>query len=409
MHLIMLGLQQREAPDALTAVTLPEEKVPWALRNLKDAPGLKEAVLLSTCHRFELYGVVDRLEDAMALKERLGKEHPWDLYEGEGVVRHLFRVAAGLESEVLGETEILGQVRRAYLMAQDEGAVGKVLHALFHQALRAAKEAHSRTGLGKGTWSWGSLVAEEMDRRLGSLRGKTIAIWGGGQLASQSARHLVAQGAFLLIANRTFEKARSLAEEVGGLALPWEERLRTLEEGEALLAATSAPQPVVTLEELRSLKKPLLVLDLALPPDLPLGAEGLSHLEILRLGQLDPILKERRRQREGAAREAEAYLEERVQEFQAWVRSLAAVPLIRSLREKAETIRQREVAWALGKLGPLSPRQEAILHQMTRRIVNKLLNDPTVRLKEMAGDGHEERYLKMLEVLFDLSAEEETR
>lgn len=409
MHLIMLGLQQREAPDALAAVTLPEEKVPLALRNLKDAPGLKEAVLLSTCHRFELYGVVDRLEDAMALKERLGKEHPWGLYEGEGAVRHLFRVAAGLESEVLGETEILGQVRRAYLMAQDEGAVGKVLHALFHQALRAAKEAHSRTGLGKGTWSWGSLVAEEMGRRLGPLQGKTIAIWGSGQLASQSARHLVAQGAFLLIANRTFEKARSLAEEVGGLALPWEERLRTLEEGAALLAATSAPQPVVTLEELRSLKKPLLVLDLALPPDLPLGAEALSHLEILRLGQLESILKERRRQREGAAREAEAYLEERVQEFQAWVRSLAAVPLIRSLREKAEAIRQKEVAWALGKLGPLSPRQEAILHQMTRRIVNKLLNDPTVRLKEMAGDGHEERYLEMLEVLFDLSAEEETR
>ncbi|MBT9259845.1 MAG: glutamyl-tRNA reductase [Clostridiales bacterium] len=409
MHLIMLGLQQREAPDALAAVTLPEEKVPLALRNLKDAPGLKEAVLLSTCHRFELYGVVDRLEDAMALKERLGMEHPWGLYEGEGVVRHLFRVAAGLESEVLGETEILGQVRRAYLMAQDEGAVGKVLHALFHQALRAAKEAHSRTGLGKGTWSWGSLVAEEMGRRLGPLQGKTIAIWGSGQLASQSARHLVAQGAFLLIANRTFEKARSLAEEVGGLALPWEERLRTLEEGAALLAATSAPQPVVTLEELRSLKKPLLVLDLALPPDLPLGAEALSHLEILRLGQLESILKEGRRQREGAAREAEAYLEERVQEFQAWVRSLAAVPLIRSLREKAEAIRQKEVAWALGKLGPLSPRQEAILHQMTRRIVNKLLNDPTVRLKEMAGDGHEERYLEMLEVLFDLSAEEETR
>ncbi|MDI3269637.1 MAG: glutamyl-tRNA reductase [Bacillota bacterium] len=409
MHLIMLGLQQDEAPAALEAVTLPEERVPEALRQLKDAPGLKEAVLLSTCHRFELYGVVEELEAGLALKERLGRGYPWLLREGEDAVRHLFRVTAGLESEVLGETEILGQVRRAYLIAQDQRAVGKVLHALFHQALRAAKEAHSRTDLGKGTWSWGSLAAEELERALGPLEGKTIAIWGSGQLAGQGAHHLQDKGAHLLIAGRTWEKARTLAEEVGGKGIPWEERVSSLREADALLTATSAPGPILTREDLQAIPGPLFILDLAMPPDVAREAEDLKHIQLRRTTHLEPILRERRRQREEGARAADVLLETRLQEFWEWVRSLAALPLIRSLREKAEVIREKEVAWALGKLGNLSPREVAIVEQMSRRLVNKLLNDPTVRLKEMAGDGHEERYLKMLESLFDLPAEEEAR
>ncbi|MBE3590293.1 MAG: glutamyl-tRNA reductase [Firmicutes bacterium] len=417
MHLFLLGISHRQAPLAVRErFSLSPDAVPAFLKTVSQRADLREAVVLSTCNRFELYAVAERRAAAQAaratLLELFGQppEAGRHFYVLDGVeaVRHLFRVTAGLDSQVLGETQILGQVREAYSLAQDAASVGKVLHALFNQALASAKRVHTETAVSRRPVSVASVAAAQLREALGGLTGRTVHVWGAGETAADVVAHLADAGARVTVFNRTAARAEALAARFGAAAGRWRARLQALSAAQALVTATAARRPVLREREARAALggARLFILDLAVPRDVEPAVGRLPGVQLHDLDALQVVLARNLASRQRAARKAERLLEADVAAFSDWVRSLAVVPLIRSLREKAEEIRRAELERALRRLPDLTERQRAVVEQLTATIVNKLLNDPTVRLKELAGDGHEEKYLKAFTELFKLGEEE---
>lgn len=418
VQLILVGTSHRLAPIAARErFAVGEADLPRFTASLAHAAALREAVVLSTCNRFEVYAVVDSSAGRQILLDAVlhafgAPDDARALFRaesGEPVVRHLFRVTAGLESQALGETEILGQVRRAYAAAQEARSVGKLLHALFNQALATAKRAHDETQLSRGAKSLASLAVSLLEEDLDGLGGRSVHIWGAGSTAADAAAQLREAGARVTLWNRTAARATSLAGKSGATTGPWSERAAALAEADALVCAAGAKHPLLTAEEaapvLSGRTEPLCIVDLGLPRAIQSDVAGLPGARLRNLDELGERLRRDQGARRRAAREAEGIIDRDVEAFSIWVKSLSVVPLIRSLRAKADEIRRRELEAALRRLPELSERERAILDRMTTRIVQKLLNDPTVRLKEMAGDGHESRYAQAFTQLFGLDPE----
>ncbi|MBX5475511.1 MAG: glutamyl-tRNA reductase [Clostridia bacterium] len=255
MHIILVGISHRQAPVAVRErFAVPAGEAPSFLRTVSDRAQLREAVVLSTCNRFELYAVADRRAAADALLSALPSmfDQPADVrrhfyvLDGVDAVRHLFRVAAGLDSQVLGETQILGQVREAYAVAQDAACVGKVLHALFNQALASAKRVHAETAVSRRPVSVASVAVAQLKDILGDVADRDIHVWGAGETAADVVAHLCAAGARVTVFNRTEARAEELAARFGAGHGRWSARLQALSRADALVTATGAPRPVLT-------------------------------------------------------------------------------------------------------------------------------------------------------------------
>jgi glutamyl-tRNA reductase len=383
-----------EVSDRLLAVGVSHHHAPLEVRErlyLQDgkpaelAAELGEAVVLSTCNRTEVYLVGADPDTVRAELERRsnlelgGVLACWD--DGEAV-SHLFRVAAGLDSLVPGESQILGQVREAYDSARRAGATGPLLNRLFEDALRAGKRVRTEAKLHELPESVAASAVELAARELGGAEGRRALLFGAGRMSELAARDLRARGAEVVVSSRTLESAQDLVDRVGGRAAAFDAVAVELPEADLVISATRCPYPILHAEAVRPREKPLVLVDVAVPRDLD---PAIDELEGCKLFDID-ALGEGLVGREEDVREAEAIVAEEAARFAEWRRARDAAGAIRDLRERAEEIRSEELARAGSRLADLSPRERETVETLTTQIVNKLLHAPTVRAKEAGSE-----------------------
>ena len=401
MRLLLVGTSHRLAPvEIRERVALDGEGEAALARRLGEGG---EAVCLSTCNRTELYlaaadtdAAGERATAELADLGKIGRSElePY-LYrlEHEAAAMHLFRVAAGLDSLVPGEGEIQGQVRAAY----ERGAVGPLLDRLFRHALQTGKRVRTETSIGERPASVASAAAALAAQVFGDLGGRRILVVGAGKVGELAAKHLVARGATLAaVANRSVDRAAGLAHRFDADARPLDAVEAQLADADIVVASTSAREQIVTREQVeRALParrgRPLLLLDLAVPRDLDPAIAGLPGTFLYDIDDLQAVVEESLTGRRGEAVRAEEIVAVEGERFREWLTSLDAVPAIASLRERAEAIRRGELAKAGPRLAGLSEHEREVVESLTSQIVNKLLHQPIMRLKEARGDDDEGR------------------
>jgi glutamyl-tRNA reductase len=419
----VVGANFRSAPlELLERLAIDAERRPKALAGLLDLEHVHEAVVVSTCNRVEVYTAISRFHGAagdvrrfladfggLALGEFAG--HLYDYYE-ERAVRHLFGVAAGVDSMVVGEAQILGQVREAFAAAQAERTVGPVLSALFSRAIKVGRRARSQTGIGAGQRSTVSVGLRVAAGQLGDLAGRRVLLVGAGGLARLAGQAVREAGAGeLVVANRTPATGAALARALGGRAVPLERVADELAAADLVIAATAGTTPTVTAAavaaaldrraEVSGHKAPLVVLDLGVPRDVEPEVRGLPGVLLADLDALRAVLETD----EGPRREVErvrALIATESAAFMGGQREARLTPTIRALRARAEQVRQQELAKAATRLAGLDDRQRAAVEAVTRGLVNKLLHDPMVRGKALAARPDGDLYVAALRQLYHL-------
>jgi glutamyl-tRNA reductase len=370
------------------------------LRRLKDEGVVSEAVLLSTCNRTEVYAVVDDegarapvldllTEDRGVERASLEQDTYW-LTDAEAV-RHLYRVASSLDSMVVGEGQILGQVREAYRAATEEHCAGQILNRLFHTSLRVGKKVRSETGIGDSSLSVPRVAVKLAEEVFGDLAGRQALVLGAGDMSELVVKHLKDRGvADLLIANRTPQRASLLAERVGGRAVAFDALVAELPEVDVVVSSTGSGEWVVQSETvagalaLRS--EPLFFIDIAVPRDIDPVVQTLEMVYLYDIDDLQAVVERNAEGRQDAAEEGEAMISPAVLEFMGWLSTLHVVPLIQELRDGAEQIRRHELARALSRM-ELSTEEAASVERMSYSLVNKLLHGPIQEIKARAEAG----------------------
>ena len=397
----------------LQAIGVSHRNAPLELRErlyLADGQGTELAqelggVVLSTCNRTEVYLIGgDRDEARKALERRSGLELDGALaaWEGGEAVEHLFRVAAGLDSLVPGEGQILGQVREAYEAALGAGTTGPVLNRLFEDALHAGKRVRTEAKLHEMPESVADSAVELAARELGGLDAKRALLFGAGRMSELAARRLKERGAEVIVSSRTLESAQELAGRLGGRAAPFDAIALELIDADLVISATRCPYPILHAEAVRPREKPLVLIDIAVPRDLD---PEIGKVEGCTLHDID-ALGEGLVGRDEDVREAERIVAEEAARFADWLRSRDAAPVIAALRKRAEEIRSEELARAERRLGELSEHDRRTVETLTAQIVNKLLHLPTVRMKQAAATPDGAVYADAVQHLFGLDEDE---
>jgi glutamyl-tRNA reductase len=414
--IVVVGLNHETAPLAVReAMAFSKERLPEALARLRQEASLAEAMILSTCNRVEVYGIAENpsLDAVAEFLARFHSKPPEQLaghlyrLEGEQAVRHAFRVAASLDSMVLGEPQILGQVKEAYDTAERAGSLGAVLNGLRTRSVAAARRARRETAIGRNAVSLSHVAVELASKIFGDLHGRSVLLVGAGKMSELAARQMVRRGARAsVLGGRRFEKAEQLAASLGGRAAPFEALPSELSRADVVISGTGAPGIVVQREDVEAAQearhgRPLFLIDIAVPRDIAEGAGRVPGVFLYDIDDLQKVAAANLRERKKEAVAAETIVEHEVAEFLDWRRSLEIVPLVVELRRRADEIRRAEIEKARHRLGPLTPEQESALEAATSAIVNKLLHAPTVRLKELAGHGQAEQ-LGLVRRLFDL-------
>ena len=398
--LVCVGLSHHTAPlDVRERLALPDERQTELLQAMAQAPA--EALLISTCNRVELYVVgpgADLHERTRtALAGAAGNDLAPFLYShhGEAAVLHLFRVAASLDSMVLGEPQILGQVKDAFEQAQRLGAARGELARICGAAFGSAKRVRTETDLGRAATSMASAAVEMARHVFVGLDGKTVLLVGAGEMAELSGKHLVAAGATkVLVANRTFERAEALAASLGGQAVPFDRLEESLVLADVVVCTTASPKPVITREKVAGVLKPrkhrpLFLVDLAVPRDVEPEVQTLDGVYAFDVDDIQKVIAENQAARAAAAGRAEVVVAEEVARYirQRTVRE--QVPVLAQLRARAEQIRRAELERAIANLpAPLTADQAKVIEAMTSAIVNKMLHQPTAKLRAVqAGES----------------------
>jgi glutamyl-tRNA reductase len=415
--IVVVGVSHRTAPlEVREALGFQAERVPEALGRLRGEKGFAEAMILSTCNRVEVYAFGTDPLSAASIVGFFGEFHgkkpaEFESYlymvEGEEAVRHAFRVAASLDSMVLGEPQILGQVKDAYEMAEQAGSLGSILNALRNRSLAAAKRARTETGIGQNAVSI-SYVAVELARKIfGELKDRHVLLVGAGKMSELAARHLVRSGArATVLGGRTFARAEELAASLGGRAAPFESLRAELARSEIVISGTGAPGIVIRKEDVEAARsgrqRPLFLIDIAVPRDIDPAVGKLGGVFLYDMDDLKAVAEANLRERRKEAAAAEAIVDAEVREFLGWHKSLEVVPLLVELRRRADDIRKTELEKARKRLGALTPEQEEALEAATTAIVNKLLHAPTVHLKDLAKNGHAADHVGLIRKLLGL-------
>jgi glutamyl-tRNA reductase len=417
MRLVLVGTSHHRAP-----VELREQIFVSAADNRELVERLAgddaEAVVLSTCNRTELYLVHGDEESAQArafgeltaLAGLCETESAPALYTltDEAAAFHAFRVAAGLDSLIPGEAQILGQVRGAYELARGADTAGPVLHRLFRQALRVGRRVRTETAIGENPASISSAAAELAERVFGSLEGRRILILGAGKMSDLATVNLISRGVeSVFVANRSVERAERLASRFGGRAVALDQVEAELESADVVVASTSASGFVLSAGQVaRAMEKrrgrPIFFVDIAVPRDIDPAVNEIEGCYLYDVDDLERVVEESVAGRREEAVRAESIVSEEAQRFRDWQLSLDVVPAIASLRALAESIREDELARAEGRLGSLSPSQRRAVESLTAQIVNKLLHPPTVRMKEAAAAADGVVYADAIRHLFAL-------
>lgn len=398
-ELLAVGLNHKSAPVELRErLAVSESDHGAVLRNLREAAGLREVMLVSTCNRVEVYGVGDphfshplRTLAEIQRADVSVDGHCFRRAHAEAA-RHIFRVAASLESMVVGEPQILGQLKDAYALAKEHDAVGPVLDRCMNLAIKSAKRVRTDTDIARGSASVPSVAVDLATRIFGDLRGCSVLIVGAGEMAEQSAVHLRAAGATeIVVVNRSEERGQTLADKIGGRYEPWERLEAQLVRAEVVVTSTGSKLPVIDRAMMKPVMKarrqrPLFLVDIAVPRDIDPAVSYTDHVFLYNVDDLQGIVHDNMRSRAGEAERAGAMVDEEVQAFLQWMRSRSIGPLIGQLQRHGQAVVDSEVARALKKLSGLDDKQKAVVERLGRAIMQKLLHKPMANLRK-ANDG----------------------
>ncbi len=396
-QLFVIGLNHNTAPISVRErVAVVGNELADALKELK--PYVTEGVILSTCNRTEIYGLCpDQGEGAMLfLQHRAGGipvgPHTYE-HHGTAAARHLLKVTCGLDSMVVGEPQILGQVRNAEEHSQEHQRIGPILSRLFSQALIAGKRARNETAIGRSAASFSYAGVEIARSHLGTLASKTLLLIGAGEMSELAAKTLRDNGiGEILVLSRTAERARALAEKFGGLAVDSQSLAAALQRADVVISSTDSPRPIIRRDHVMAAldtrgERPLVLLDMAVPRDIESEVDELPGAHLYDIDDLGEVVRQNLQRRQEEAEKVTAIIDEELREFFTWWGSLQAVPAIKALQDKAETVRQSEMAKMGERLGALSDTELAVVDYLTKAIANKILHKPIVGLKSKAAAG----------------------
>ena len=413
MALIAAGLSHRTAPVAIRErVAIAPHEADAFLSHVLQVTGAREAAVLSTCNRTEVY-LIERERDAAAavwgaLSARLGADVTAYGYvrRDRDAVAHLYRVASGMDSMILGEMQIHGQVRDAWELSRQ--ASGPALNRLFQSALLVASRVHHETALGRGAASVSSAAVQLAKKIFGSLQGRRAMVLGAGDMAAVALECLVHEGVrAVIVANRTFERAAELASRHGAQALHYDECWHRLAEVDLLLCSTAAPRPIVAREQVEPALRargdaPLCIVDIAVPRDVMADVGTLHNVFLYDLDDLQAVVSTNLERRRDELPGAETIVATEVEQYWQWLAGLAAVPVLKLFRSQMEQVREAELAHALRKLGHLSPEDQDAVEHFSRALMNKFLHDPSVRLRAASANGRGLAIVDALRYLFAL-------
>lgn len=418
-ELLALGVSHKTAPLELRErLSLTEGRAVSALRELTEAAGIHEAAAISTCNRTELYLIVsDPVEaesTALRVLTRQAEIRPTELLghlyslRSTEAARHLLRVTAGLDSMILGEAEIQGQVKRAYELALVEGGTGPILNRLFRGALAAGGRARQETGISEKGISIPSVAVELARRALGDLSDRRVLMVGAGETAELVARALVARGVHtVFVANRHYDRAIGLAQRFEGSAVRFEELPEQLEAADIVVSATNSPHHIVERDGLEQMMRaregrPLLAIDIAVPRDIEPGCRDIPGVSVHDIDDVQQIVERNASGREAEARRAERIIEAELDRFERWLASLEVVPTIAALREHGDEIVRRVMAENEQRWETLGDADRERMEAMAKAIAARLLHEPTVRMRRAAGNDDAYHFVSALRELFGL-------
>jgi len=419
MALFVAGLSHRNAPVELREqLAVDEDKLRELLRDVAATGVVREALILSTCNRVEVYAIADVPGEARTATFRQLCRHrgvepasvETVLYthaDGEAV-RHAFRVASSLDSMMIGEPQILGQVKDAFALAQSCETVGPALHTLFTQAFTVAKKVRTETEIARHAVSVSFAAVELAKKIFAGLDGKAVLLVGAGKMSELAARHLIEQGAFpLYVANRTWARAQELARALAGTAVPFDELATALATVDIVITSTGAPEPVIRREFVQPLVhsrrgRPLFFIDIAVPRDVEDSVNTLDGVYCYDIDDLKQVVDANIRERLREAHRAEALVEREVAKFLARLGDVEVIPTIVSLRERLEIIRSGEVKRTLARLPGATPETREAIEALSAAIVNKILHAPITKLRESSRAGSPRSWLELVHELFGL-------
>ncbi|WP_226583457.1 glutamyl-tRNA reductase [Halobacillus litoralis] len=424
MHILAVGLNYKTAPvEIRERLTFHEEQLDEAMQQLNAQKSVLENVIISTCNRTEIYAVVDQLHTGryyikqfMADWFQVDKEDfsPFlSIYETDGAMEHLLKVTSGLDSMVLGETQILGQMKQAFTRAQEAGTTGTIFNQLFRQAVTMAKQAHKDTEIGENAVSV-SYAAVELARKIfGDLVHKHIVILGAGKMGELAAKNLHGSGVRKVsVVNRTLSKAESVAAQFNGYAKTMDELGEVLADADIVISSTGATDYVVTKEQMEPIHKkrkgkPLFFVDIAVPRDLDPQMDTLESVFLYDIDDLQGIVDANLALRKQAAEEIEIMIEAEIVQFKQWLQTIGVVPVISALRSKALNIQAETMKSIERKMPELSERERKVLNKHTKSIINQMLKDPISQAKELAAQPDSEDTLRLFTQIFGIEEQVE--
>ncbi|TFJ93972.1 glutamyl-tRNA reductase [Lentibacillus salicampi] len=419
MHILKVGFNYKSAPlEIRERFMISEDAIDKAMIELKKQKSILENVIVSTCNRTEVFAVADQvhtgryyIKQFLADWLQIDKEDisPYlRITESDAAVEHLFRVTSGLDSMVLGETQILGQVKHAFLTAQENQTTGTIFNELFKQAITFAKKAHKDTAIGEHAVSVSYAAVELAKKIFGNLQSKHVVILGAGKMGELAARNIHGSGApNMTVVNRTFEKAQAMAETFQAQAKPVEQLQELLYDADILISSTGSDSVMLSKESVEAIQKhrkgrALFFVDIAVPRDLDPAIGELDNVFLYDIDDLQHIVDENLATRKAAAENIEIMLEAEISAFNDWIQTLGVVPVISALRKKALSIQAETMKSIERKMPDLTVREKKVLNKHTKSIVNQLLKQPVTQAKELAANDNKEEALQQFIDIFGI-------
>jgi glutamyl-tRNA reductase len=418
MHLVVVGLNHKTAPvDIREKLAVSEGDLPIALESLCACHSVAECCILSTCNRTEIYAVTNKREDEDHLIKFMcscndtpgdGFENSIYRHRGHKAVEHLFAVASGIDSMMIGEDQIMSQVKNAFCAADEADSTKTILNTLFKQALYVGKRTRSETEISRGAFSVGYAAVELARSIFGNLRHHNALIIGAGKMSELTAKHLMSAGvASVVVANRTLARAEELAGKLGGKAVPFEAFGDAMLESDIVITSTGSTEPIIRSEQMakimhRRRERPIFVIDIAVPRDVESEVGKLGNVFLYDMDDLQSLVGQSADERRKEIEKVRDIIADETHKFSAWMKTLEAVPLIKQLRQKLDGLKESEWERYGGKLAHLSEKDQETVRTMMQSLINKVSHDPLLKMKEFAADSDGYDKLEVARELFGI-------
>ncbi|MBW1973276.1 MAG: glutamyl-tRNA reductase [Deltaproteobacteria bacterium] len=419
MDIVLIGISHKTAPVELRErLAFSDKVINNSLNKLKLLPGIMESMILSTCNRVELLAVVEEKERGKSSlldflsydRDVLKEEFLSLLYElyGKKAVYHIFKVASSLDSMVIGEPQILGQLKEAYEVATRNGSSGLLLHKLMHRAFFTAKRVRSETKIGNNAVSISYAAVELAKKIFEDLSKRKVLVVGTGEMAELAVKHLISHNiGKIVVTSRSIERAKEFASIFGGNPISFDGLVEQLEEVDIVISSTASPRFIITYNMIKPIMKkrknrPIFMIDIAVPRDIEPEVNRIANIFLYDIDDLQQIVEDNLKNRESEAKKAEIIIKEEVEKFFKWLENLNVIPTIKSLKEKWEDIRLKELNKTFSKLKDLSEKERASIDAMTKGIINKIFHEPATRLRRAELSANSTLYIEVIRELFGL-------